>query len=108
MIAATSARMPRFTRSKPMPLSRRMLEANLHLNLMGDRVCVVSEAAGEHAGEAVLSLPLSKTHLIETAGSLNAKLYGQTRDQIRVKVTTLDEFVAERGVGPGRLDQDGR
>ena len=54
-----------------------MLEANLRLNLMGDRVYVVPEAAGEHAGEAVLSLlPLSKTRLIETAGSLNASLYG--------------------------------
>ena len=100
MIAATCAPDAQIYAFEPMPLSRRMLEANLRLNLMGDRVHVVPEAAGEHAGEAVLSLPLSKTRLIETAGSLNASLYGQTRDQIRVPVTTLDEFIAGRGAGP--------
>jgi hypothetical protein len=55
---------------------------------------------GEHRGEAVLSLPVSQTGLIETAGSLNPSLYDKTLDHIVVPVTTLDEFLAERGVGP--------
>jgi FkbM family methyltransferase len=100
MIAATCAPEARIYAFEPMPRSRGLLEANLRLNRMSDRVFVVPRAVGEHQGEAVLSLPVSQTQLIETAGSLNASLYEHALDHVVVPVTTLDEFVAELGAGP--------
>jgi FkbM family methyltransferase len=100
MIAATCAPEARVFAFESMPIARGLLEANLRLNRMSDRVCVVPRAVGEHRGEAVLNLPVSQTQLIETAGSLNSSLYDQTLDHVVVPVTTLDEFLAEREAGP--------
>ena len=94
--------MPGFTHSEPMPLSRRMLEANLRLNLMGDRVYVVPKRPVNMRAKPVLSLPCrsSKIRLIENGRIAQCQSLRSDRDQIRVPVTTLDEFIAGRGRGP--------
>ena len=87
---------------EPYPVARALLEANLTLNRqrLGDRITIVPLAAGEAPGTAQLFVPSTTTKLLESASSLNSQLYSDSIDQMEIQVVTLDDFLAERKIGP--------
>lgn len=102
LIAAANESAAEVFAFEPYPHARALLDANLERNRWRARVHIVPMAASDHAGEAELYVPTTRTGLLESASSLNAAIYAETMDRIRVPLITLDGVLADRA--PGRVD----
>ncbi|MGE3619111.1 MAG: FkbM family methyltransferase [Acidimicrobiia bacterium] len=93
LIAAVVAPEVRITAFEPLPEARALLEANLALNGLAERVVVDPRAVGATPGTATLHIPVPLADgTVETSASLSAEFKGdQVERGIDVAVTTLDE-----------------
>ena len=110
LVATTVSPSARVLAFDPFPQAQRLIEANLELNNRGDRVRLLRGAASDKPGTAPLYIPEPATRMIETASSLGSEFRHHHQQVLEVKVTTLDEAVAENQATPVdliKLDVEG-
>jgi FkbM family methyltransferase len=84
---------------EPFPEACAALRQNIALNRFEDRIEALAVAMSNEVGTARLYVP-AKTHgaVLEHSSSLNPDFRPEHSDVIEVPVTTLDHFVAVRGI----------
>ncbi|QEH34350.1 31-O-demethyl-FK506 methyltransferase FkbM [Aquisphaera giovannonii] len=100
LIAATCSPAAHVYAFEPFPPPRAWLERNVAVNGLGGRIHIIPDAVSDQSGEATFYVPKSKTGLMETASSLNARHSPEHVDSIKVRVVTLDDFLDDQHCGP--------
>ncbi|HEX7010786.1 MAG TPA: FkbM family methyltransferase [Phycisphaeraceae bacterium] len=95
MLAARCEPDARVFAFEPFPTARQMLQENLALNSLRDRITVIAEAASDRCEQRTLHVPPTTTGLLETASTLEADLYDETIERLPVQTVTLDHFAAQ-------------
>jgi FkbM family methyltransferase len=103
MIAASFPNVAKSYAFEPLPEMRAVLEENVRLNRLGDRIEVIPSAVSDHAGEADFFVPTTRTGLMESSSSLNPEFHESHLQTLRVPLVTLDDFADERGCRPVEL-----
>jgi len=100
MIAASCPNVAKCYAFEPLPEVRVNLERNVGLNRMVDRIEVLPFAVCDQSGEADFFVPTTKTGLVESSSSLNARFHHQHLCAIKVPLVTIDEFIGQKGCHP--------
>jgi FkbM family methyltransferase len=104
LIAASYPNVVKSYAFEPFADVRALLETNIRLNRMGDKIEVVAAAVSEQAGEADFYIPTTSTGLIESGSSLNPRFHEALHEKIlrtiKVPMVTVDSFVEQKGCRP--------
>jgi FkbM family methyltransferase len=95
---------------EPDPEARTILERNLQLNKLGDRVRVFPEALSDRVGVASLYVPTKDHGCIETSSSLEPDFKQSHHGVLQVPVCTLDTLAARTNpplIGLIKIDVEG-
>lgn len=84
---------------EPYPPAREVLETNLELNQLTDRIRIIETAIGDCEGETTLYVPSKRFgDTLETSSSLNPEFRPDHSEEVPISVVTMDSFVAEHQI----------
>lgn len=99
-VASSGSRVVAF---EPFPPVVPLLEANVSLNQLEERVNVSPLAISDTAGESILYIPVQDHGLVESSCSLNESFKEKTSGTVPVQMTTLDAYVRDAALRDVRI-----
>lgn len=93
LLAAKSSRTVQIHAFEPHARARTIFLANLKRNGLEPRVCVIEDALSDRAGIQNLYVPLQAHGFVESGSSLNAEFKPRHGSVVKVRVTTIDDYV---------------
>lgn len=98
LLAARSSATSQIHAFEPYARARRILLANIRRNKLESRIRVVEDALSDHIGTRNLYVPLQQHGSIESSCSLNAEFKPEHATVLKVRVTTIDDYMHTAGV----------
>lgn len=98
VLAAGANKQARIHAFEPLPQALHVLRENVRLNRADDRITIVEAAASDETGSAQFFIPAGNAGVLEMSASLSREFRAHHSQVICVPVTTLDQYVHERGI----------